>query len=310
MLVLGEKYNFTQLELEELQKKFTSIIILPYKDIEQENVLQQLQKAFEKHEEQLLVLNTEMRVGEKVIQYLTKLQFQKHKKLEVIRIEHFMEQYLYKCYIPDDNTELNFLEDIKPYSRWQLIQKRFVDFFGIIVIILFSIPIIFYAYFRIQKESPGSFIFKQSRIGMNRKEFICYKLRTMYLDAEKNGAQFASQNDKRIFPFGEIMRKMRIDELPQVVNILKGEMHLIGPRPERAVWTDKFEEEIPYYNERHLVRPGITGWAQVMYPYGSNSEDARQKLMYDLYYIKHWSLWLECNVIIKTMPVILGKEGI
>jgi lipopolysaccharide/colanic/teichoic acid biosynthesis glycosyltransferase len=106
----------------------------------------------------------------------------------------------------------------------------------------------------------------------------------MRLDAEKDGAQFATENDPRIFPWGETMRKTRIDELPQMLNVLKGEMHFIGPRPERKYWTDQFEKEIPYYSERHLVAPGITGWAQVMYPYGASTEDAKQKLMYDLYY--------------------------
>jgi lipopolysaccharide/colanic/teichoic acid biosynthesis glycosyltransferase len=106
------------------------------------------------------------------------------------------------------------------------------------------------------------------------------------------------------------MRKMRIDEIPQFKNILRGEMSLVGPRPERKLWVDQFEKEIPYYNARHLVKPGITGWAQVMYPYGANVEDARQKLMYDLYYIKHWSLWLELKTIWKTVMVVLGKRGL
>jgi lipopolysaccharide/colanic/teichoic acid biosynthesis glycosyltransferase len=106
------------------------------------------------------------------------------------------------------------------------------------------------------------------------------------------------------------MRKTRIDEVPQMLNILKGEMHLIGPRPERKVWTDQFESIIPYYAERHLVRPGVTGWAQVMYPYGANNEDARQKLMYDLYYIKHWSMALELKIVWMTAMTVIGKKGI
>jgi lipopolysaccharide/colanic/teichoic acid biosynthesis glycosyltransferase len=153
-------------------------------------------------------------------------------------------------------------------------------------------------------------MFKQLRIGLNGKDFKCNKFRSMNLDAEKNGAQFACIDDTRVFAFGEFMRKTRIDELPQMLNVFKGEMHLIGPRPERKIWTDKFEEIIPYYNERHLVRPGITGWAQVMYPYGENAEDAKQKLMYDLYYIKHWSLLLELKIVYKTIMVVLGRKGL
>ena len=106
------------------------------------------------------------------------------------------------------------------------------------------------------------------------------------------------------------MRKTRIDEVPQILNVLKGEMHFIGPRPERKYWIEQFEKEIPYYNERHLIRPGITGWAQVMYPYGANAQDAKQKLMYDLYYIKYWNAWLELKVVGKTILIVLGKKGV
>ena len=106
------------------------------------------------------------------------------------------------------------------------------------------------------------------------------------------------------------MRKTRFDELPQMWNILKGEMHLIGPRPERKYWVEQFEKEIPYYNERHLVAPGITGWAQVNYPYGSSVEDAKQKLMYDLYYIKNWNIWLELKIVWMTAMTVIKKKGI
>ena len=133
----------------------------------------------------------------------------------------------------------------------------------------------------------------------------------MRLDAEKDGAAFSSEDDPRIFPWGNKMRRLRIDEIPQVFNILKGEMSLIGPRPERKYWIEKdFEKNIPYYSQRHIVKPGITGWSQVMYPYGNGIEDARQKLMYDLYYIKHWSIVLEMKVIWKTVMVVLNKQGV
>jgi lipopolysaccharide/colanic/teichoic acid biosynthesis glycosyltransferase len=133
----------------------------------------------------------------------------------------------------------------------------------------------------------------------------------MRLDVENDGAKFASKDDPRIFAFGATMRKTRIDEIPQLFNIVKNEMSLIGPRPERRYWIEKdFEQNIPYYSQRHIIKPGITGWAQVMYPYGNGIEDARQKLMYDLYYIKHWSILLELKVIWKTIMVVLGKKGI
>ena len=121
---------------------------------------------------------------------------------------------------------------------------------------------------------------------------------------------YTQKEDPRIFNFGNLMRKTRIDELPQLWNVLKGDMHLFGPRSEWNILVDNYEKDIPFYNERHLVAPGISGWAQVMYPYGSCVEDARQKLMYDLYYIKNWSVWLEIETLVRTVRVVLGKKGI
>jgi lipopolysaccharide/colanic/teichoic acid biosynthesis glycosyltransferase len=120
---------------------------------------------------------------------------------------------------------------------------------------------------------------------------------------------YTQDNDSRIFPYGQIMRKMRIDELPQFWNVIKGDMHLIGPRAEWNILTKEYELKIPNYNKRHLVRPGITGLAQVYYPYGRNLQDAKNKLKYDLLYIKNWSLWLEIRIIWLTMMVVFGKKG-
>jgi lipopolysaccharide/colanic/teichoic acid biosynthesis glycosyltransferase len=121
---------------------------------------------------------------------------------------------------------------------------------------------------------------------------------------------YTQEEDPRIFPWGNTMRKMRIDELPQIINIIKREMHLIGPRAEWSELVKEYEKQIPFYNERHLVAPGVTGWAQVNYPYGTNTEDTRQKLMYDLYYIKYWSIWLELKIVWKTAMVVIGKNGV
>ena len=121
---------------------------------------------------------------------------------------------------------------------------------------------------------------------------------------------YTQKNDSRVFEFGKFMRKTRMDELPQCINVLRGDMHLIGPRAEWDILVRNYEKAIPYYNERHLVRPGITGWAQVNYPYGENIEDAKQKLMYDLYYIKYWSLWLEIKTILMTIAVMIRKKGL
>jgi len=311
MLILGRKYKFTKLELERLHKKFKSIQVVKYTNREQSEVLKELQDAVNTDDFDMLVLNTKASVGDDIVKYLTSLRLTKpNAKFRIITIEHFLEEFLFKCHISNNHKDLHFLEDIRPYDTLEYILKRSVDYVGVFILLFITWPVLIYVRLRIKKESPGTSMFKQLRVGKNNQEFTCVKFRSMYLDAEANGAQFASQNDPRVFQWGEFMRKTRIDELPQLLNVLRGDMHFIGPRPERKVWTDKFELQIPYYSERHLVKPGITGWAQVMYPYGANAEDAKQKLMYDLYYLKHWSIILECKVIWKTILVVVWKKGV
>lgn len=157
--------------------------------------------------------------------------------------------------------------------------------------------------------NKGSFFYSQERVGKNGIPFTIYKMRTMVQNAEQNGAVFATTNDSRITPFGKFLRKTRLDELPQFINVLKGEMAIIGPRPERPVFVDQIATSIPLYQTRHVIKPGLTGWAQVNYPYGSNLEDSLMKLRYDLYYIKHRSLFLDVNVVVKTLSTVLFFRG-
>jgi lipopolysaccharide/colanic/teichoic acid biosynthesis glycosyltransferase len=309
MIILGRKYKFTKFELERLNKKFNKINIVKYRDRDENEVLKELQNYIQKNDFNLLVLNTKAKVGNNIIKFLTKLQFEKrNKKIKIITIEHFLEEFLFKCYIPDDLNDLHYLEDIKPYTKLQYFQKRIIDYIAVFFLYLAHL------YFKpkikkhMQKESPGSLYFTQTRVGKDAKTFTCYKFRTMHENSEHN--PYTQKNDSRIFEYGNFMRKTRIDEIPQYKNILKREMHLIGPRAEWDILVKNYEKEIPYYHERHIVAPGITGWAQVNYPYGQNIEDTKQKLMYDLYYIKHWSLWLEFKVIFKTIIVVIGKKGL
>jgi exopolysaccharide biosynthesis polyprenyl glycosylphosphotransferase len=161
----------------------------------------------------------------------------------------------------------------------------------------------------IKLDSPGPIFYSQLRTGLYGKPFRVYKFRSMYQDAEKKGAQWAIQRDPRITRVGYWLRVLRIDELPQIWNVLSGEMSLIGPRPERPEFDVKLKEAIPYYEMRYLVKPGITGWAQVLYPYGASLEDAYEKLAYDLYYIKNYSLWLDMVIVLKTIRVVLLGKG-
>jgi sugar transferase (PEP-CTERM system associated) len=162
----------------------------------------------------------------------------------------------------------------------------------------------------IRLDSPGPVFFGQERVGENERNFTVYKFRTMRQDAERStGAVWAQKDDPRVTRLGSFLRKSRIDEVPQLVNVLMGEMSLVGPRPERPEFVAKLKEVVPYYSERHFVKPGVTGWAQVCYPYGASVEDALEKLRYDLYYTKNISLLLDLRVILKTVTVVLFRQG-
>lgn len=188
--------------------------------------------------------------------------------------------------------------------------KRAAEFFVAFVILVFTFPLLLVAAIAIWLEGRGPILYRQERVGEKSRRFILYKLRTMQHDAEKaTGPVWASSEDPRVTRVGWFLRKSRIDELTQLVNVLKGEMSLVGPRPERPCFVDKLQQLIPYYNERHSAKPGITGWAQVKYGYGDSVEDAEVKLQYDLYYIKHMSLLLDLVILIDTAKVILFGRG-
>ncbi|MEL6524969.1 MAG: sugar transferase, partial [Chloroflexota bacterium] len=159
-------------------------------------------------------------------------------------------------------------------------------------------------------DSPGSIFYSQIRVGLNGKPFRIYKLRSMTPNAEKKtGAVFAQAGDKRVTKVGAIMRKSRLDELPQLWNVLRGDMSLIGPRPERPEHVKRLQDNIPFYRTRHIVRPGLSGWAQVRYGYGANDDDALVKLQYDLYYIRHQSLLMDFSILVRTVGKVLRLSG-
>jgi lipopolysaccharide/colanic/teichoic acid biosynthesis glycosyltransferase len=160
-------------------------------------------------------------------------------------------------------------------------------------------------------EGPGPILYRQERVGLDGKPFLLLKFRSMRVDAEREaGPQWAAVEDPRVTRVGRFIRQTRIDEMPQVLNVLGGSMSFIGPRPERPYFVDKLCESIPYYSERHRVKPGITGWAQIHYPYGASDDDAKEKLQYDLYYIKNYSLFLDFIILIQTAQVIFWPRGV
>jgi len=188
--------------------------------------------------------------------------------------------------------------------------KRLLDLvLSIFGFVLFIVLLPFLA-LAIYIDSPGSIFYTQERVGLNGRRFRIIKLRTMIPNAEKyTGAVFAQQGDPRITRVGRLMRKMRLDELPQFVNILRGDMSLVGPRPERPEHVERLQQSIPFYRTRHTVRPGVTGWAQVRYKYGATDEDAMMKLQYDLYYIRHQSVLLDIDILIRTVGKVLQMGG-
>ena len=229
----------------------------------------------------------------------------------VVDIRSFYEHVVQRLPLSQINDEwLLQTEGFSLNTRGSLRRlKRALDVLISLLLLIPAAPIMLITAIIVRLESPGPVIYKQDRVGLFEKEFTVYKFRSMRADAEKNGAVWASAQDARVTKFGKFIRKVRIDELPQIWNILKGDMSFIGPRPERMAFVTKLKETIPYYSLRHTVKPGLTGWAQVCYPYGASEEDARRKLEYDLYYIKNMSILLDINIVFKTVGVVLFPKG-
>jgi sugar transferase (PEP-CTERM system associated) len=188
--------------------------------------------------------------------------------------------------------------------------KRLFDITASLLLLLVAGPVILLTALAVKFESKGPAFYRQRRVGLYGVGFDCLKLRSMRQDAEINGqAVWAEKDDPRITRIGRFIRKVRIDELPQCWSVLKGEMSFVGPRPERPQFVEDLEQQLPYYAERHMVKPGITGWAQINYPYGASIEDSRQKLEYDLYYAKNYSPFLDLLILLQTIRVVLWPEG-
>ena len=187
--------------------------------------------------------------------------------------------------------------------------KRLLDVVASLFGLLISSPVTLLSALIIKLESPGPIFYTQERVGEKGRVFKVVKFRSMRSDAEKDGPVWAMQNDTRVTRYGNFIRKVRIDEIPQMWNVLKGEMSFVGPRPERPVFVDQLTKTIPYYSLRHSVQPGITGWAQICYPYGASEEDALRKLEYDLYYIKNLSVSMDLWIIFQTIKTVLFQKG-
>ena len=189
------------------------------------------------------------------------------------------------------------------------VAKRIFDITASAFLLFFAAPVIALFALIVKIDSRGPAFFRQTRVGLYGQSFDVIKLRSMRIDAEVAGAQWATQDDPRVTRVGRFIRKVRIDELPQTWSVLRGEMSFVGPRPERPEFVAGLEEQLPYYAERHMVKPGITGWAQINYPYGASIEDSRHKLEYDLYYAKNYTPFLDLLILLQTLRVVLWHEG-
>lgn len=220
-------------------------------------------------------------------------------------------QYFQRLFLDVLNSGWLIFSDGFANSGLRPIVKRCFDIFASSLLLAVSWWVMLITAIAIYIESGfGAPIFyRQQRVGYRNQVFDVIKFRSMRVDAEKHGAQWASTTDDRVTRVGKVIRKYRIDELPQLLNVFKGDMSFVGPRPERPEFVDGFVKTIPYYKERHRVKPGITGWAQLCYPYGANEYDTRQKLQYDLYYVKNYSLFLDFTIMLSTVEVILWGKG-
>ncbi|HUA90305.1 MAG TPA: exopolysaccharide biosynthesis polyprenyl glycosylphosphotransferase, partial [Steroidobacteraceae bacterium] len=193
----------------------------------------------------------------------------------------------------------------------RLFSSRMLDLGASVAVLAISLPVMLLTVVAIKLEDGlrAPTLYSQRRVGLGGREFNVLKFRSMRTDAEANGAVWAQRSDPRVTRVGAVIRKLRIDELPQILNVLRGHMSFIGPRPERPEFVAELAEKIPYYVQRHYVKPGITGWAQLCYPYGSSEQDALEKLQYDLYYIKNNSLLFDLSILVQTAEVVLLGKG-
>ncbi len=253
-----------------------------------------------------VVVALDDRRGALPLDELVRLRF---RGIDIVDEQQFLQELTHKIPVTTIRpSDLVFSEGFK-LSRTKQALKVAADWFIGALLLVISLPLLALAGLAVVVESGFPVFYRQDRVGLGGRTFRVFKLRSMRQDAEKDGARFAEENDPRITKVGRFLRKTRLDELPQLINVFRGEMALVGPRPERPVFVNQFESLSPYFALRHSVRPGITGWAQVMYGYASGSDEALEKLSYDLYYIKHFSLRQDIEILLRTISVVLWGKG-
>lgn len=272
----------------------------------EEAELPRLARELKVHE---IVMAKEGRIDSRLFHLLVDCQA---RGVRVSRMADLYEKYYRQIPIEyvDATWALHAMQDRPAFNRLQQLSKRLID----LILVIFALPglllLLLPIAVAIRLDSRGPIFYRQTRSGRGNKPFSIYKFRTMVVNAEKDGeARWATENDPRITRVGRFLRKSRLDELPQVLNVLCGDMSLVGPRPERPQFVEELQEVVPFYHTRSMVKPGITGWAQIHYDYGNSTEDASIKLQYDFYYIHHWSLWMDLYILYRTLGVVAQFKG-
>ncbi len=266
-------------------------------------VMGDLKEVVEKYNPDRIVVALADRRGRLPLDLL--LRFKVRDEIAVEEASHFYERLTGRISTERLQPGQLVFAETKTWMRFYRRLRRLFDVILSMIGLVLSSPFMLFVTVAIKLESKGPVFYTQERVGLHGTSFRIIKFRSMSVDAEKFGAVWAKESDPRVTRVGGIIRKLRLDELPQFINILRGEMSVIGPRPERPEFVTQLERQIPFYSERHLVKPGLTGWAQVRYPYGSSIEDARQKHQYDLYYIKNQSPLLDTIILFETARVVL-----
>ena len=254
-----------------------------------------------------IIIDDEKLLKKNNIKFLFELN---NKGMKLMKVSNWCERYLNRY--PSELIQVNeIIEGIFTYDEnsFKARIKRIIETILSLFILIFTFPLIIIAAFLIKLEDKGPIFYTQIRNGFEGRQFKIIKLRTMIINAEKDGIQWSKESDNRITKIGRILRKLRIDELPQLLLVLSGEMSLIGPRPERPKFDDLLREHIPNYDLRYSIKPGISGWAQVNFPYGASIEDSKLKLSYDIYYIKNFSIFLDFMIFFKTLKLVLNGKG-
>jgi exopolysaccharide biosynthesis polyprenyl glycosylphosphotransferase len=265
-----------------------------------------LEENPEHRHEGIVVVASDENLAPRVLNFLATVHFQ---NMPVHSIQSFYEAYWEKVplHLLTPTWPLQAGFHLVKHSAFAAIKRLLDVCISLVALVIFA-PLMAVTAVAIRLDSPGPAIFRQSRVGQHRRRFRLFKFRTMTVGSEHKGI-YTTANDPRVTRIGKFLRASRLDELPQILNVLKGEMSLIGPRAEWVKCVEQYEDVIPHYHFRHLVRPGITGWAQVNHPYGASLEDTLEKLMYDLYYIRNFSLQLDAAVILKTIHVMISAKG-